>query len=583
MHHQLNNNRQHRAIVLSTIGFLVPFILVFLYQALVVHAADPDLVSQINSVQIDVLTTHTVTVRGTVIESSGVADAIASGGSIPVRAVVWRYPDASVSNEVTSSISSPVLAGGSVSAPPITVDIPWTAGSYRISFCVDEPPTPNGVVAESEENNNCVMHTSSINVQSPDLTAVMNSIDFAPYDPGDTVTLRGSLYTSAPVNGGVSGRFQIDYPGGLPYDEDFVDVAPVNVPLGTPVSRTATWTIPNDIPGTYQIRFCADFPSPGSIAESNEGNNCSSLPKTFSILPDLISTNHISYQILSNLVKIEADITNIGNIFADSGGGGISYIVGAIPEGNPPNPYLPYIPAISKTPAEIYSPFPAGDVLHISALIAPSDLSSGTYRFFVCVDSSDEVVEFGEGDSNCLFVPGTFDPAPPPPDPGPPPECSDGEDNDGDGWTDFDGGDPGCDNADDSTEDPNPDCSNLLDDDGDTFYDLDDPQCSDITDNNEGVTEMAEKQVFLSAYPQRVPHNSRVVLIRSASNVASCDLKDGDDTVINHVDAIDGVVAEDTFITADPVTEETTFVFSCDGGAASASIVVKILPIPAVR
>jgi hypothetical protein len=78
------------------------------------------------------------------------------------------------------------------------------------------------------------------------------------------------------------------------------------------------------------------------------------------------------------------------------------------------------------------------------------------------------------------------------------PQCGDGIDNDGDGLTDFAGGDPGCDSADDLLE-TSPDlvCDNGLDDDGDGFVDHPDdpgcgrpgaarenPQCQDGIDND---------------------------------------------------------------------------------------------------
>jgi hypothetical protein len=54
------------------------------------------------------------------------------------------------------------------------------------------------------------------------------------------------------------------------------------------------------------------------------------------------------------------------------------------------------------------------------------------------------------------------------------PECNDGVDNDGDGFTDFVGGDPGCADPDDSSEnDPTVPCDDGADNDGDGRIDFD--------------------------------------------------------------------------------------------------------------
>jgi hypothetical protein len=69
---------------------------------------------------------------------------------------------------------------------------------------------------------------------------------------------------------------------------------------------------------------------------------------------------------------------------------------------------------------------------------------------------------------------------------GPPPsaECNDGADNDGDGAIDYPA-DLGCASSSDSTEAPNPQCSNSADDDADTRTDLADPGCSSGADDSE--------------------------------------------------------------------------------------------------
>lgn len=83
------------------------------------------------------------------------------------------------------------------------------------------------------------------------------------------------------------------------------------------------------------------------------------------------------------------------------------------------------------------------------------------------------------------------DEAPPPPQET---QCDDGLDNDGDGWWDLE--DPGCTDASDDSEDsdvppPPPQetqCDDGLDNDGDGWWDMEDPGCTDLSDNDETDT-----------------------------------------------------------------------------------------------
>jgi len=73
--------------------------------------------------------------------------------------------------------------------------------------------------------------------------------------------------------------------------------------------------------------------------------------------------------------------------------------------------------------------------------------------------------------------------------PPPAPQCDDGIDNDSDGMVDYPA-DPGCTDADDDTESPNPvdtgpACSDGIDNDSDGLIDMADPGCADPADDDE--------------------------------------------------------------------------------------------------
>ncbi|MGH2754602.1 MAG: hypothetical protein ACRDLB_09220 [Actinomycetota bacterium] len=95
------------------------------------------------------------------------------------------------------------------------------------------------------------------------------------------------------------------------------------------------------------------------------------------------------------------------------------------------------------------------------------------------------------------------------------PECSDGVDNDGDGFIDFSesqsAGDPGCDSADDTTEDPDPaQCQDAKDNDGDGKVDTSDPGCSDGDDNSESPDPTKRIDSDIRNFTHNSPFKGRV-------------------------------------------------------------------------
>ena len=105
------------------------------------------------------------------------------------------------------------------------------------------------------------------------------------------------------------------------------------------------------------------------------------------------------------------------------------------------------------------------------------------------VDAGLDVVEFVEAMFPCAAPPPPSPPplpTPTPSSPSPSPQCSDGGDNDSDGRVDLN--DPGCENAADDSESPDPDlpaCSDGKDNDNDGKIDAKDPGCDGSNDDSE--------------------------------------------------------------------------------------------------
>jgi hypothetical protein len=121
-----------------------------------------------------------------------------------------------------------------------------------------------------------------------------------------------------------------------------------------------------------------------------------------------------------------------------------------------------------------------GGVLHIDPLIwspgqDPGPIGSATQ----CANGTDD-----DGDSKIdLADPGCADAEDDSEAPDPQAQCANGVDDDGDGKVDL--ADPGCTNAQDDSESPDPQCANGTDDDSDGRIDLADPGCASAQDDSE--------------------------------------------------------------------------------------------------
>jgi subtilase family serine protease len=186
---------------------------------------------------------------------------------------------------LTGSRSVPSLAPGETSTAAVNVTIPSSTplGVYYLLACADGTK----VVAESDETNNCIASSSTVQIMVPDLieTFVSNPPQAAKagsiLSVTDTVRNRGGVaagpsvtqyYLSKNTTKGsgdillIGGRYVIGLAPGA------TSTAAVNVmiPSATP-------------PGAYYLLACADDMK--AVAESNETNNCIGSSSTVQVNP----------------------------------------------------------------------------------------------------------------------------------------------------------------------------------------------------------------------------------------------------------------------------------------------------------
>ena len=184
------------------------------------------------------------------------------------------------------------LAPGATSSGTVNVTIPFTTpmGTYYLLACADD----RGVVAESDETNNCIASGSMVVVGMPDL--IETSVSNPP--AGALAGSRFSVTDTAKNKGnGSSGASRTQYYLSLDTIKSGEDtlltggravaaLAPEATSIGT-VNVTIPFTTPM---GTYYLLACAD--DRGVVAESDETNNCIASGSMVVVgMPDLIETS----------------------------------------------------------------------------------------------------------------------------------------------------------------------------------------------------------------------------------------------------------------------------------------------------
>ncbi|MDE2212912.1 MAG: hypothetical protein KGJ34_00005, partial [Patescibacteria group bacterium] len=174
------------------------------------------------------------------------------------------------------------------SVPISTTWIPTQEGTFYVRLCADLPPYPNGVIPESNENNNCSAGTAFTISGGPDLTTNAPTVEGTPTMAG--VDFQGEVLNQGneDTNGTFTSLFQVDETSkNFNNNDTFADVTTPtpDTPANSSTQVSGTWQNPPQS-GTYWVRLCADLPPypDGVIAETNENNNCSGGTE-FTVIP----------------------------------------------------------------------------------------------------------------------------------------------------------------------------------------------------------------------------------------------------------------------------------------------------------
>ncbi|HVW71774.1 MAG TPA: CARDB domain-containing protein, partial [Candidatus Paceibacterota bacterium] len=202
----------------------------------------------------------------------------------------------------TATDHSPKLDAGATDPSQVAYTFP-NEGTWYVRACADKrnQGDADGVIAESNEDNNCSDGTENVWTQvvvtektKPNLTGIYRGPTIA--TDGEPTTLDGTIYNKggAGTRTGFTNAFEIN-PDSIP--GDFADIQSIRTKntgaLGAGASQdiTATYTFDNGgiQTRTWYVRVCADTDAhnDGTIDESNEGDNCGDwTPVTITTNPD---------------------------------------------------------------------------------------------------------------------------------------------------------------------------------------------------------------------------------------------------------------------------------------------------------
>jgi subtilase family serine protease len=227
-------------------------------------------------------------VRGT---SFPLTDTVKNQGTAPAGTSTTRYY---LSLDTLKSTSDVLLTGtrtvgplgpGATSAGtvPVTVPVTTVLGTYFLLACADNL----GVVAESNETNNCVASAGQVLVTAADLVATAVSDPPAAAVRGTSFPLTDTVKNQGTAPAGTSTtRYYLS----LDTVKSTSDVLltgsrPVgSLGPGASSSGSATVTVPTaTVAGSYFLLACAD--NLVVVAESDETNNCTASAGRVNVSP----------------------------------------------------------------------------------------------------------------------------------------------------------------------------------------------------------------------------------------------------------------------------------------------------------
>jgi subtilase family serine protease len=243
------------------------------------------------------------------ISTVAVPASLSPGGAFEITDVVRNAGSADSTSSVTryyfsrdaSKNSGDVRSTGSRSIPPLpaaselagtaklTAPSSLATGSYFLLACADD----TRIVAEDNENNNCMATASMVTVMLGDLVTEAVSAPPAIAMPGSKFTVTTGVHNPSAVTVAAStSRFYLSY--NVVRDAGDVLLTGSLSVAGPAAGATSTGaksvTIPAAVAeGTYWLLACAD--DTAAVRETNEANNCTASAATMVVgRPDLRTT-----------------------------------------------------------------------------------------------------------------------------------------------------------------------------------------------------------------------------------------------------------------------------------------------------
>jgi subtilase family serine protease len=221
-----------------------------------------------------------------------VTDTVRNAGPAPSGPSTTRYYLSDTTVELapaivrlTGSRGVPALAAGASHSGTVTVTIPAATAlsTHTLYACADDL----GVVAEIDDENNCIESSTIVTVTRPDLVENTVSAPPATKARGTTFPVTDTVHNAGAVASGASTtRYYLSLDA-VKSAADPLLTGSRGVPAlaaGGSHSGTVTLTIPGATPpNTYFLLACAD--ATNAVVETDETNNCKASSTTVTITP----------------------------------------------------------------------------------------------------------------------------------------------------------------------------------------------------------------------------------------------------------------------------------------------------------
>ena len=213
----------------------------------------------------------------------------------------------------------PELAAGASANPTVTIKIysDTLPASYRLQACADG----GGDIAETDDNNNCLVVPDILKVQPPPdllVTAVSNPPKAATQGQAINVTSTIKNVGTGSADPSTTRYYLVPSGGTGKIDLKGKPPVPALDPGDTFTGRDTVKVRAETAPGDYFLQACADTLK--VLAEKDENNNCLTSVKTINVTvrPDLVVTAAAiasptpEIVPLGTLITVEFEVTNKG-------------------------------------------------------------------------------------------------------------------------------------------------------------------------------------------------------------------------------------------------------------------------------